>query len=64
VLLVDDDANFLAMTAEVLSRLGYELVSFSDRHAALAAGVSELLVKPLQSRDIAAALDRVLHASQ
>jgi CheY-like chemotaxis protein len=28
---------------------------------ALAAGVSELLVKPLQPRDIAAALARVLH---
>jgi AmiR/NasT family two-component response regulator len=28
---------------------------------ALAAGVSELLVKPLQSRQIAATLDRVLH---
>jgi len=117
VLLVDDDANVLAMTAEVLSRLGYEPVSFSDSRAALAAfeaaprsfdvvvtddvmpgltgtglasvlrpqrrelpivlvsgyrgptlaqralaaGVSELLVKPLQSRDIAAALARVLH---
>src|SRR5271165_2533398 len=120
VLLVDDDANVLAMTAEVLSRLGYEPVSFSDSHAALAAfeaaprsfdvvvtddvmpgltgtglasvlrpqrrelpillvsgycgpilaqralaaGVSELLVKPLQSRDIAAALARVLRAAQ
>jgi len=120
VLLVDDDANVLAMTAEVLSRLGYEPVSFSDSRAALAAfeaaprsfdvvvtddvmpgltgtglaselrpqrrelpivlvsgysgpilaqralaaGVSELLVKPLQSRDIAAALARVLHAAQ
>jgi CheY-like chemotaxis protein len=31
---------------------------------ALAAGVSELLVKPLRSRDIAAALARVLHAAQ
>jgi CheY-like chemotaxis protein len=31
---------------------------------ALAAGVSELLAKPLQSRDIAAALARVLHAAQ
>jgi CheY-like chemotaxis protein len=31
---------------------------------ALAAGVSELLVKPLQSCDIAAALARVLHAVQ
>jgi len=28
---------------------------------AFAAGVSELLVKPLQSRDIATALARVLH---
>jgi predicted ATPase/signal transduction histidine kinase/CheY-like chemotaxis protein len=120
VLLVDDDANVLAMTAPVLSRLGYEPVSFSDSRAALAAfeaaprsfdavvtddvmpgltgtglasllrqqrrelpivlvsgysgpilaqralaaGVSELLVKPLQSRDIAAALARVLHAAQ
>jgi PAS domain S-box-containing protein len=120
VLLVDDEANVLAMTAQVLSRLGYEPVSFSDSRAALAAfeaaprsfdvvvtddvmpgltgtrlasalhqqrrelpivlvsgysgpilaqralaaGVSELLVKPLQSRDIAAALARVLHAAQ
>jgi PAS domain S-box-containing protein len=120
VLLVDDDANVLAMTAEVLARLGYEPVSFSDSHAALAAfeaaprsfdvvvtddvmpgltgtglasvlrpqrrelpivlvsgysgpilaqralaaGVSELLVKPLQSRDIAAALARALRAAQ
>jgi CheY-like chemotaxis protein len=120
VLLVDDDANVLEMTAQVLSRLGYEPVSFSDSHAALAAfegaprsfdvvvaddvmpgltgtelasvlrrqrrelpivlvsgysgpilaqralaaGVSELLVKPLQSRDIAAALARVLHLAQ
>jgi CheY-like chemotaxis protein len=120
VLLVDDEANVLAMTAQVLSRLGYAPVTFSDSHAALAAfeaaprsfdavvtddvmpgltgtglasllreqrrelpivlvsgysgpilaqralaaGVSELLVKPLQSRDIAAALARVLHAAQ
>jgi len=117
VLLIDDEAPVLAATAEVLSRLGYEAVSFSDSHAALAAfeatperfdvvvtdeampglagtglaralhnhrpdlpivlvsgytsaiqtqqafaaGVSELLVKPLQSRDIATALARVLH---
>jgi PAS domain S-box-containing protein len=117
VLLVDDKATVLAITAQVLSRLGYEPVSFSDSRAALAAfqaaprsfdavvtddvmpgltgtglasmlreqrrdlpivlvsgyggpilaqralatGVSELLVKPLQSRDIADALDRVLH---
>jgi predicted ATPase/signal transduction histidine kinase/ActR/RegA family two-component response regulator len=120
VLLVDDDVNVLAMTAEVLSRLGYEPAAFSDSHAALAAfeaaprsfdvvvtddvmpgltgtglanvlrpqrrelpivlmtgysgpilaqrasaaGISELLVKPLQPRDIAAALDRVLRAAQ
>jgi hypothetical protein len=37
VLLVDDEAPLLAATAEVLSRLGYEAVSFSDGHAALAA---------------------------
>jgi FixJ family two-component response regulator len=105
------------MTAEVLTRLGYEPVSFSDSHAALAAfeaeprsfdvvitddvmpgltgtglaqrlhhrrpdlpivlvsgyggpaltrqaliaGVSELLAKPLQSRQIATTLARVLH---
>jgi PAS domain S-box-containing protein len=120
ILLVDDDANVLAMTAEVLSRLGYEPVSFSDSYAALAAfdaaprsfdvvvtddvmpgltgtglasvlrqqrrelpilmvsgyggpilaqralaaGISELIVKPLQSRDIAAALARALHAAR
>jgi signal transduction histidine kinase len=117
VLLVEDEANLLAMTAEVLTRLGYEPASFSDGHAALAAfeaaprsfdvvvtddvmpgltgtglaqrlhrrrpdlpivlvsgysgpalapqaliaGVSELLAKPLQSRQIAATLARVLH---
>jgi signal transduction histidine kinase len=37
VLLIDDEAPVLAATAEVLSRLGYEAVSFSDSHAALAA---------------------------
>jgi CheY-like chemotaxis protein len=37
VLLVDDEANLLAMTAEVLARLGYEAVPFSDSRAALAA---------------------------
>jgi CheY-like chemotaxis protein len=117
VLLVDDEEPFVALAAEVLTRLGYEPVSFSDSHAALAAfeaaparfdvvvtdalmpgltgtrlasmvrrrrpdlpivlvsaysgsiltqealaaGVSELLTKPLQSREIAAALARVLH---
>jgi predicted ATPase/signal transduction histidine kinase/CheY-like chemotaxis protein len=117
VLLVEDEASLLAMTAEVLTRLGYEPVPFSDSHAALAAfqaaprsfdvvitddvmpgltgtalatelrrqrpdlpiilvsgysgpiltqqalaaGVSELLAKPLQSRQFAATLDRVLH---
>ena len=117
VLLVDDEAPLLAATAEVLARLGYEPVSFSDSHAALAAfeatperfdvvvtdevmpgltgtglanvvrrhrpelpivllsgysgpiltqqalaaGVSELLVKPLQSREIATTLTRVLN---
>ncbi len=118
VLLVEDEAGLLALTAEVLARLGYEPVSFSDSHAALAAfaplsfdvvitddvmpgltgtglamqlrrrrldipivlvsgytdptltqqklaaGVSELLVKPLQSRQIATTLDRVLHHSE
>ncbi len=120
VLLVDDEANILAMTTHVLSRLGYEPVPFSDGHAALAAfeaaprsfdvvvtddvmpgltgtglanllrqqrhelpiilmsgysgpilaqralaaGVSELLVKPLQSRAIGAALARALHAAR
>jgi CheY-like chemotaxis protein len=118
-LLVDDEANILAMTSQALSRLGYQPVPFSDSHAALAAfeaaprafdavvkddvmpgltgtrlasmlrqqrpelplvlvsgyggpilaqralaGVSELLVKPVQPRDIAAALARVLHAAQ
>jgi CheY-like chemotaxis protein len=116
VLLVDDEAPLLAVTAEVLARLGYKPVSFSDSHAALAAfeaapgrfdvvvtddvmpgitgtelarvlrrhrpelpivlvsgysgplltqhalaaGVSELLTKPLQSREIATTLARVL----
>jgi PAS domain S-box-containing protein len=117
VLLVDDETPLLAVTAEMLSRLGYEAVSFDDSHTALAAfeaapgrfdvvvtdevmpgltgtglaralrrhrpdlpivlvsgysgpiltqdalaaGVSELLTKPLQSRDIATTLTRVLH---
>jgi signal transduction histidine kinase len=117
VLLVDDEESLVAATAEVLSRLGYEPVSFSDSRAALAAfeaapgrfdvvltdevmpgltgtglanvvrrrrpdlpivlvsgysgplltqqalaaGVSELLTKPLQSREIATTLARVLH---
>jgi CheY-like chemotaxis protein len=116
VLLVDDEAPVLAVTAEVLTRLGYEPVSFSDSQAALAAfeaaparfdvvvtddlmpgitgtelasvvrrrrpdmpivlvsgysgpiltqqalaaGVSELLTKPLQLREIATTLARVL----
>jgi PAS domain S-box-containing protein len=119
VLLVDDEANLLAMTAEVLSRLGYEPASFSDSRAALAAfeaaprsfdvvvtddvmpgltgtglasalrrrrrelpivlvtgysgpilakraraaGVNELLIKPVQLRQIAVTLARVLHAA-
>jgi PAS domain S-box-containing protein len=117
VLLVDDEEPLVAVTAEVLSRLGYEPVPFSDSHAALAAfeaaptrfdvivtddlmpgltgtglarvvrrrrpdlpivlvsgysgptvtqqalaaGVSELLTKPVQSREIAITLARVLH---
>ncbi len=116
VLLIDDDAPLLAVTAEVISRLGYEAVSFSESHAAfaafeaaprqfdvvvtdevmpgltgtglasamhrrrpdlpivlvsgysgpiltqqaLAAGVSEVITKPLQPRDIATTLARVL----
>jgi CheY-like chemotaxis protein len=117
VLLIDDEAPVLAATAEVLSRLGYEAVSFSDslaalvafeaaperfdvvitdeampgltgtgltrvlrRHRpdlpivlvsgytgvtqtqqALAAGVSELLTKPILSHEMATTLARVLH---
>jgi len=37
VLLIDDEGSVLAATAELLSQLGYEAVSFSDSHAALAA---------------------------
>jgi len=37
VLLVEDEVNLLAMTAEVLTRLGYEPASFSDSQTALAA---------------------------
>jgi signal transduction histidine kinase len=37
VLLIDDEAPVLAATAEVLARLGYEAVPFSDSQAALAA---------------------------
>jgi signal transduction histidine kinase/ActR/RegA family two-component response regulator len=116
VLLIDDETEVLAAASDVVSRLGYEAVSFSDSHAALAAfeaapgqfhvvmsdevmpgltgtglarvlryhrpglpivlmsgysgailtqdalaaGVSELLTKPLRSREIAAVLARVL----
>jgi CheY-like chemotaxis protein len=118
VLVVDDEQPLLAVTAEVLSRLGYEPVAFSESRAALAefeaqpgrfdaaitdevmpglsgtelagvihrqrpdlpillvsgyigpmmseramaAGVDEVLKKPVQSREIAAALARVLAA--
>jgi PAS domain S-box-containing protein len=117
VLLIDDEASVLAATAEMLSRLGYQVVPFCDRHAALAtfeaaperfdvvvtdevmsgltgtelarvlrhrrpdlpivlisgysgaaltqsalaAGVSEVLTKPFQSREMATTLARVLH---
>jgi PAS domain S-box-containing protein len=37
VLLIDDEPPVLAATAEMLSRLGYEVVPFGDRHAALTA---------------------------
>jgi len=36
VLLVDDEKPLLIMTAELLARLGYEVVPFSDPHSALA----------------------------
>jgi CheY-like chemotaxis protein len=117
LMLVDDDAPLIAAIAEVLSRLGYQPLSFGDSRAALAAfeaapgrfdvvitdqvmpgltgtalatavrrvrpdlpvlllsgnnspplpeqalaaGVNEVLTKPLQSREIATALARVLH---
>ena len=116
VLLVDDEKPMLMMTAELLARLGYEPVGFSDPHSALAsleampsaydvvltdemmpgltgtalaraarrarpdlpiilfsgqvdpvlaqtavdAGVREVLRKPVQSRELAAALARAL----
>jgi len=116
VLVVDDEAALVALTSEVLKRLGYEPVAFSDGAAALtgfdaaparfdaviadevmpgltgtelarklrerradlpivlvsgyigpmmteravAAGVDEILKKPVQSRELAAALARVL----
>jgi PAS domain S-box-containing protein len=118
VLVVDDEQPLLAVTAEVLSRLGYEPIAFSESRAALAefeaqpgrfdaaitdevmpglsgtelagvihrqrpdlpillvsgyigpmmseramaAGVNEVLKKPVQSREMAAALARVLAA--
>ncbi len=118
ILLVDDEKPLLIMTAELLARLGYEPVPFSDSRAALAAleampeaydmvltdetmpgltgtelaravrrmrpampiilisgytgpvltemaldaGVEEVLKKPIQSRELAAALARVLAA--
>ena len=116
ILLVDDEKPLLIMTAEILDRLGYEPVVFSDPHSALAslealpgsydvvltdemmpgltgtelaraahaarsglpiillsgytgpmltemalaAGVREVLKKPVQSRELAAALARAL----
>ena len=116
VLVVDDEAALVALTSEVLKRLGYEPVAFSDGAAALAgfeaapqrfdaviadevmpgltgtdlarklrarradlpivlvsgyigpmmseralaAGVDEILKKPVQSRELAAALARAL----
>ncbi len=41
ILLVENEANLLAMAAEVLARLGYEPVPFSDSGAALAAFEAE-----------------------
>ncbi len=117
VLLVDDEEPLIAMTAEVLTQLGYRAAPFTDgrtaleafeetpeafqvlvtdevmpaltgtelarrvRHLrpnlpvvlvsgysgpilkqrALGAGISELLKKPVQSRELAAALARALH---
>jgi C4-dicarboxylate-specific signal transduction histidine kinase len=117
VLLIEDEAPVLAAATDMLSRLGYETVSFCDgraalaafeaaperfdvvvsdevmpgltgtglsrvvhhyrpdlpivlmsgyssailRQDALAAGVTELLIKPLQSHEIATTLARVLH---
>jgi PAS domain S-box-containing protein len=117
VLVVDDEAALVALTSEVLKRLGYEAVAFSDGAAALAgfeaapqrfdaviadevmpgltgtdlarklrkqradlpivlvsgyigpmmteralaAGVDQILKKPVQSRELAAALARALH---
>jgi CheY-like chemotaxis protein len=118
VLVVDDEAALVALTSEVLKRLGYEPVAFSDGAAALAgfeaapqrfdaviadevmpgltgtdlarrlrqrradlpillvsgyigpmmteralaAGVDQILKKPVQSRELAAALARMLSA--
>ena len=118
VLLIDDEKPLLIMTAELLTRLGYEPAPFSDPHSALAsleampeaydlvltdemmpgltgtalaraarraraglpiilisgytgpmltqmalsAGVREVLRKPIQSRELAAALARALAA--
>jgi signal transduction histidine kinase len=118
ILLVDDEKPLLIMTAELLTRLGYDPAPFSDPHSALAsleampdaydvvltdemmpgltgtalaraahrarpglpiilisghtgpmltemalaAGVREVLKKPIQSRELAAALARVLTA--
>jgi CheY-like chemotaxis protein len=41
ILLVENEANLLAMAAEVLARLGYDPVPFSDSGAALAAFEAE-----------------------
>lgn len=49
----------LIMTAELLTRLGYEPVL---AQAAVDAGAREVLRKPVQSRELAAALARALAA--
>jgi PAS domain S-box-containing protein len=120
VLVVDDQATLLAMTAEILSRLGYEPLPFSDSRAAFAAfaeapgtfdalitdevmpgltgtelagqlhrlrpdlpvllasgylgpmmserahlaGIGAILKKPVQTRELATALARILHPQQ
>jgi signal transduction histidine kinase len=70
VLLVDDEKPMLILTAEMLERLGYEPVPFSDPHAALASfeampeSYDLLLTDEMMPGLTGTALARVAHAAR
>ena len=65
-MIVDDERALVDLGEEILAKLGYEPVGFGSSAAtqltarALGSGVNEVLRKPLQSRELAEALARVL----